>query len=241
MKRWEEFSKKLPKLNVGRGAKSKAGDSKPESSRPLRAIPDDLKDSNRPYRLAVLQQAPKPKVEPYPDPVQDPSKLKKVTTIMPFFDYEPDEKIRMTDPCKNLCPRPEGCKLPKDDKSPGCPEEVELSKVEYTGRMYDDSLYQWRAPDLYSNPLYFEDPALERYGHTHHEVIQPFVSVGRFGVQLFGLPYQMTIDPFCKRMYTLGYYRPGECAPKKYYRIPWNTEAALRQASAVTGLVYIIP
>ena len=86
-----------------------------------------------------------------------------------------------------------------------------------------------------------EDPALERYGHVHHQCVQPFVSVARFGVQLAGLPYQMTIDPVCKKMYNLGYYRVGECAPKKYYRIPWNTHAAVNEAAVWTGLIYVFP
>ena len=111
----------------------------------------------------------------------------------------------------------------------------------YVGRAYSNTCFQWRATDLYHNPLYFEDPGLERYGHTHWDAVQPFVSTGQFGLQLVGLPYQMTIDPMCKKMYTLGWYRPGECAPKKYYQIPWNTEAAFSQAAVVTGLFFVVP
>ncbi|TXT33493.1 MAG: hypothetical protein FD138_1873 [Planctomycetota bacterium] len=74
-----------------------------------------------------------------------------------------------------------------------------------------------------------------------NEAVQPFVSVAKFGVQLAGLPYQMTIDPVCKKMYNLGYYRVGECAPKKYYRIPWNTHAAVNEAAVWTGLIYLFP
>jgi len=241
--RWDVLSKQLPKLGITRKSKAKNGSSKPAASRPLQALPDDLDQVIRPFRLAALQESEKKETEPYPEPVRDPMKLRKITTIMPYFDYEPDEKLRKEDPCSNICPRPDGapCKPAEDGTGLLCPEEVQLSKMEYSGRMFEDSLFQWKAPDLYSNPLYFEDPSLERYGHTHHEVIQPFVSAGRFGVQLFGLPYQMTIDPICKRMYALGYYRPGECTPKKYYRVPWNTEAAVRQAGVVTGLFYIIP
>jgi hypothetical protein len=40
-------------------------------------------------------------------------------------------------------------------------------------------------------------------------------------------------------MYTLGYYRPGECAPKKYYRITWNAHAATVEAGVWTGLIFL--
>jgi hypothetical protein len=102
-------------------------------------------------------------------------------------------------------------------------------------------MYMWEASQLFSNPLYFEDPALERYGHSHHKLLQPFVSAGRFSTQLIGLPYQMTIDPICKKMYSLGWYRPGECAPHKHYQIPLNAKAAVVQGSVVTGLIFLIP
>ena len=57
--------------------------------------------------------------------------------------------------------------------------------------------------------------------------------------QLLGLPYQMTIDPMWKKMYPLGYYRPGECAPKLHYQVPWNTRAAINQANANANLTVI--
>ena len=101
--------------------------------------------------------------------------------------------------------------------------------------------FHWAASNLHHNPLYFEDPALERYGHTYHPIVQPFVSAGRMTTQLVGLPYQMAIDPPNRRVYTLGWIRPGECAPKKIYQIPLNKKAALVEAAAIAGGFYIIP
>ena len=247
--RWQQFkdSRLRPQPSASDRTASGNGERKP--------TPRDFGSSNSPpvpeptnydfprYADALSIAALQPDVEAYPDPVRDPSKLKKLTSILPYFDYEPDGKLRDKDPCVNLCPRPDGkqCKVYEDDMTPACPEEVALSVGMYEGRRFGDTVFQWEASDLYHFPLYFEDPTLERYGHTHHEAIQPFVSAGRFGVQLFGLPYQMTIDPVVKKMYTLGWYRPGECAPKKYYQIPWNTEAAIRQAAVTAGLFYIFP
>lgn len=193
-------------------------------------------------RIAALPQDAQPNEERVPEPVTSPALLRRITEIQPYFDYQPASALG-GEVCWNLCPRPDGmpCKPDENGNLPECPSEVKISDAAYSNRMFADCLYQWRATDHYHNPLYFEDPALERYGHVHHECVQPFVSVARFGVQLVGLPYQMTIDPVCKKMYNLGYYRPGECAPKKYYRIPWNTEAAVNTAGVWTALFFIFP
>jgi hypothetical protein len=196
-----------------------------------RRLPDDL--------TGRTQARPISNQKPVPDPVSDPNKLKKITEIKPYFDYEPGSD----DTCYNLCPIPVGvkCKLPKDKNKPICPDEVGLSTSKYVGRSFDETWFNWEASNLYHNPLYFQDVGLERYGHTHHPLVQPFVSTGIFTTQLFGLPYQMAIDPVCKKMYTLGYYRPGECAPKKHYRVPWNSDAAVVQIGVMTGLIYLFP
>ncbi len=194
-------------------------------------------------RIATLpDEQPQPGTEAVPEPVTSPTQLKRISDIQPFFDYQPVSAIK-GEVCWDICPRPDGlpCKPDENGNMPECPSEFKLSDAAYSNRMFADSLYQWQAPNQYHNPLYFEDPALERYGHVHCELVQPFVSVARFGVQLAGLPYQMTIDPACKKMYNLGYYRVGECAPKKYYRIPWNTHAAVNEAAVWTGLLFLFP
>jgi hypothetical protein len=192
-------------------------------------------------RIAALDD-PKPADGEVPEPVTSPAHLKRIADIQPFYDYHPETAIK-GEVCWNLCPRKDGlpCQADENGNIPECPNEFKLSDEAYAARHMSDCLYQWRASDQWHNPLYFEDPALERYGHTHNELLQPAVSVARFGVQFVGLPYQMAIDPVCKKMYTLGYYRPGECAPKKYYRIPWNTHAAAVEAGVWTGLFYIFP
>ena len=154
----------------------------------------------------------------------DPRNLKSIRDIQPFADYQPGTHI-------------------EQDLDPEfvAPAEVELGDVSDGGRNYEAILYQWQASNLHHNPLYFQDAGLERYGHVHHELVQPFVSVGKFGLQLVGLPYQMTIDPVCRKQYALGYYRPGECAPKQTHQIPWNSTAALNQVAVVTGLTFAIP
>jgi len=150
-----------------------------------------------------------------------PTPLQSITEISPFADYIP-----------------KGYEL---DAESQMPETELLDQAPYRERSFDEIVYTWEPTNLSYNPLYFEDAPLERYGHTHHPLLQPFVSATRFGVQLVGLPYQMTIDPIYKKRYPLGYYRPGEYAPKKLYQIPLNLDAAIVEAGVVTGLFFLIP
>ncbi|MCH9652535.1 MAG: hypothetical protein K0U86_08975 [Planctomycetes bacterium] len=174
-----------------------------------------------------------------------PHLLKKIAGINPFFNYEPDPEIAKNEPCRNLCPRPDGkpCKIVEKNGETilQCPREFQLSHEPYAGRNFSESIYTWEASNLNYNPLYFEDPNLERYGNSRKDLVQPFVSMGRFTGQLLALPYQMSIDPLRKRIYPLGYYRPGEYTPKRTSGIPWNTKAAVTQGLAVTGLVFLLP
>jgi hypothetical protein len=179
---------------------------------------------------------------PEAEQAKTPDQLPKVTQIMPFMDYEPDPKVAAEDPCQNLCPRPDGapCKS-VDGKGPECPNEVLLSTGPFQPRVFPASTYTWQASNIFYQPLYFEDPDLERYGHAWPFFIQPIVSSLRFTTQAVGIPYQMVIDPCCCRVYPLGYYRPGECSPKLIYQIPWNTEAAAAEAGVITGVYFLFP
>lgn len=160
----------------------------------------------------------------YENTTSDPNQLKKVTSILPFADYSPID-------------------APEQEISENLrqPEEIELNAGEVPARSMEATVFQWQPSNLWHHPLYFEDPGLERTGHTFEPVFQPFCSIGRFGVQLVGLPYQMTIDPICKKRYALGWYRPGECAPKQVGQIPWNTKAVINQAAVTTGMVFALP
>jgi hypothetical protein len=116
-----------------------------------------------------------------------------------------------------------------------------VNTEDYQPRQASPTVYQWAPTNFYHYPLYFEDPSLERYGHTYHPIVQPFASTGLFATQLVGLPYQMALHPIHSKQYALGYYRPGEYAPKKHYQIPFNEEATVVEVATVVGLFLIIP
>jgi hypothetical protein len=101
--------------------------------------------------------------------------------------------------------------------------------------------FQWSATAMHHRPLYFEDVNAERYGYTVSEVLQPAVSGAHFFASIAALPYKMTTHPPCECIYTLGHYRPGSCAPRRWHHEPVDPVAAGVQAGAVLGLIYIIP
>jgi hypothetical protein len=146
-----------------------------------------------------------------------------LSEIRPFYDLEKDRRIR-----EYAAVKAKEYRVFSDD-SP------------FPLRQFAPTLATWDATDFYHYPLYFEDANLERYGHTYGDCAQPFVSIARFSGQFLMLPYQMTLDPVCTPKYSLGYYRPGDCAPFLHERMPFSWKAAGVEAGVVTGLILLIP
>jgi hypothetical protein len=103
--------------------------------------------------------------------------------------------------------------------------------------------YYWEASGLFSQPLYFEDWNLERYGYSPRglRIVQPLVSAGRFYLTIFTLPYQMVVHPPREPVYSLGYYRPGSPAPYRFSRPQIRPLAGVAAAGAWIGLIFLIP
>ena len=55
--------------------------------------------------------------------------------------------------------------------------------------------YGWAASNLCHNPLYFEEPDVERYGRSHGYLMQPVVSGAHFFTNVALLPAKMTVHP----------------------------------------------
>lgn len=200
--------------------------------------------------LQLPNTPPSPQeIKPYAEPVRDPGQLKKLSAIMPYDDYEPDADVRKLDRCQNLCPRPPGKECPDclkvqgdsnvKNACPECPDEVRLTAANYPVRSFPDMGINWEATNVWSYPLYTEDVPLERYGHTRNRFFQPFFSIGKFGVQVVGIPYQMVLTPPRSCVYPLGFYRPGDCVPYMYYQIPLNLQAAAVEAGVIAGAYFL--
>jgi len=103
------------------------------------------------------------------------------------------------------------------------------------------TVYTWKASGLCHKPLYFEEEALERYGHSTGPLSQPLVSAAHFFGTIPVLPYKMGMDPPGECKYALGYYRPGSCAPYIIPGVPISARGIAAQAAVTTGLIYALP
>lgn len=189
------------------------------------------------------EQMPEPTVDIYdskPIAVLGPE-VAPAVHLQQVNDEQPESSRRLKTDIRTI--KPSLSYALRDIDSTQLPADYDsrLDKGEYVARQMSPAVLQWAPTNFYHYPLYFEDPALERYGHAWHPLIQPAISTGRFAGQLVGLPYQMVLHPVHSRQYALGYYRPGEPAPKKHYQIPWNNEAVVMQTAVVVGLFLIMP
>ncbi len=101
--------------------------------------------------------------------------------------------------------------------------------------------FTWKATALCHKPAYFEQVHLEQYGHSWGPFLQPVASGAHFFLTVPVLPYKMGLYPPNECIYSLGYYRPGSCAPYMLDPLPLSIRAALFEAGAWTGGAFLIP
>ena len=121
------------------------------------------------------------------------------------------------------------------------PCECAFGNEQFPGRAWGPTCYTWKASGLCHKPLYFEEVALERYGHSMTPLVQDVVSGAHFFATIPALPYAMALCPPDECQYALGYYRPGDCAPYLVDPIPLNLRAASVQAGVVAAAIILIP
>jgi hypothetical protein len=114
----------------------------------------------------------------------------------------------------------------------------DVDTPQFVARNFSPTLFTWKASGICHKPLYFEDVQLERYGHSWNPIVQPFVSGAHFFVSVPLLPYKMGLRPPHECVYTLGYYRPGSCAPYMFEPIPLSLRAAAFEAAGATAFAF---
>jgi len=119
-----------------------------------------------------------------------------------------------------------------------CRLGVNVEAPEFAGRHFSRTNFAWKATGTCHKPLYFEDVQLERYGHSWNPVVQPFMSAAHFFVSVPLLPYKMGLNPPGECVYTLGYYRPGSCAPYLLEPIPLSLRAAIFEGLGATAFAF---
>jgi len=159
-----------------------------------------------------------------PPPVRDPNAMPRITEIIPNPKERPANAQRA---------------IPEEDAK----NYVKLDRqhMPYVPRSFPEFTYTFQAANVYANPLYFEDPHLERYGHTLHPIVQPFASTALFALQVGGLPYQMAINHPCEKMYPLGWYLPGDNVPYRLRQIPLSWKGAAVEAGVILGTQFATP
>ena len=121
------------------------------------------------------------------------------------------------------------------------PCECRLEGETFEPRRFATTMFTWKAAGYCHKPLYFEDWELERYGHSHGPLADPFFSAAHFFITLPVLPYKMGVELPWECVYPLGYYRPGSCAPWTVPAIPISLRGMAVEAATVTGLVFLFP
>ena len=121
------------------------------------------------------------------------------------------------------------------------PYECSLGSDRFSPRSWPPTTYLWKASGLCHKPLYFEQVQLERYGHSWGPYLQPLVSGAHFFASVPILPYKMGLKTPNECVYSLGYYRPGSCAPYLLDPVPFTWRAALYEAGFVVGAAAVIP
>jgi hypothetical protein len=126
--------------------------------------------------------------------------------------------------------------------SPGeLPRDCPWGGEQFQPRCWSPVTFTWTASALCHHPLYFEQVQVERYGHTLGPWLQDFESAAHFFLTVPILPYKMGLELPNECMYTLGYYRPGDCAPYMIDPLPLSIRAGLFEAGAVVGAAAIVP
>ncbi|MGW8256518.1 MAG: hypothetical protein ACWGMZ_03435 [Thermoguttaceae bacterium] len=126
--------------------------------------------------------------------------------------------------------------------SPGdLPKDCPWGENHFRPRSWQALTFAWTASGLCHKPLYFEDVKLERYGHMLGPWVQPFASGANFFLTVPILPYKMGLELPDECVYSLGYYRPGSCAPYMLDPLPISIRGALFEAGAWVGGAAVIP
>lgn len=184
----------------------------PERAKPAESVPSLIPPARGPTIEKQLELAAAPKGEECPDP-------DKVL-----------EPLTKKDILESVTPKPgdfpQWCKMGKDSFVP---------------RAWAPTTFHWTASALCHKPAYFQDIQLERYGHSLGPWLQPFASGGHFFLSIPALPYAMGLFPPNECIYTLGYYRPGSCAPYMLDALPLSVRAVLFQGGASAGAAFLIP
>ena len=121
------------------------------------------------------------------------------------------------------------------------PPECRLDNEPAPVRDFRLTTFTWTSPATCHKPLYFEEVQLERYGHSAGPILQPILSGAHFFGSAVMLPYKTGLNPPNECQYTLGHYRPGDCAPWLVPGYPLSTRGFKLQGMALGAAIALLP
>ena len=212
----------------------------PSTSAPSTSAPSTITPAPMPPR-ALSQPLTPPSLTQPPSPTDLPN--------LPSIPPSNSQALNSSGYADEPCPKPSDLKpigelTNKISASKGdLPQECLIDdRVEPSmNRDWGCTTYTWKASGLCHKPLYFEEEALERYGHSTGPISQPFVSAAHFFLTVPVLPYKMGVELPWECKYALGYYRPGSCAPYIVPPVPVSPQGIVNQAAFTAGLIYALP
>jgi hypothetical protein len=217
-------------------------------------------------KMGLSEDKPKPLSEDKPRLLSDDASSDEElrSPILPILNTQPAPPVDRTPTTEELtrntktsqledCPKIEKLTKVKEistlirPKGEGpLPPECTLGDSIFQPRNWSSTNYTWKASGLCHKPLYFEQVGVERYGHTFggpllSPILQPAVSTAHFFGSALILPYKVGVELPWECVYSLGYYRPGNCAPYSIGPIPLSARGAALEAGVAVGLIFLIP
>lgn len=173
----------------------------------------------------LVQEAPPSVLEPLPAPRKSDERFQRF--LQPLDTLSTDIK-------------PQSGRLPKSFGAEVFSPQDALGQVPAEYRPVEPFAFDWEATGIYHQPLYFEQPNLERHGYSLG-LLQPVASGAHFFATVPALPYLMAATPPRWRVYSLGHSRPGSVTDYRVIRPPLSLRGAAAQSLIVTGLIFVVP
>jgi hypothetical protein len=229
----------------------------PAENLPLEAMPDERPQplQNDPFNVPPAKAPTDPFEEPsrpgilpspsdLPPPPAPPQSL--ITPEPPKEPTSPCETDKKE--CRNALERLNANTIDKialsirinGAEGSDFPCECTLGNEKFVGRHWSGTTFTYKAAGTCHKPLYFEDVQLERYGHTLNPALQSIFSGAHFFANVGLLPYHIGVNPPNECIYSLGYYRPGDCAPYVIEPFPISIRGAVLEVGAIATGMWIL-
>ena len=121
------------------------------------------------------------------------------------------------------------------------PDECNFEGEQFAMRDFRLTTFTWTAASICHKPLYFEQVAVERHGHSAGPIVQPILSGAHFFGDILLLPYHAGMTPPKECIYTLGHFRPGNCAPWLMPGFPFSDRGFKFEGLALGAAIALLP